>query len=215
MPREIILTPAQTDFILTHKDTLTAAELAAGAGITTGTLFRRLHRLCPGHVGRLAAVHKWRRDTVREAWPHMSAREIEEKYGINRRTAANIARRCGWSHDPATAARLLRKKSLNLSHHMGAERERKRTARFRLTRRMEELRVLSGMPQRTKFRFASAPRRVHAARHRLAARFRLLQDCGDAYTLIITPASLPVTRWGKPAEDWYARRYGFRFIRRD
>lgn len=89
----------------------------------------------------------------------------------------------------------------------------RRVRRWKLTRRMDELRVLSGEPQRTGFVFKSLPTPVRKAKCHLAEAFGYVPDPGEPLTLRYTPDTIrrPHGRGGWATERYYTEKYGLAF----
>lgn len=202
----------KTDYILAHVNDRPRAKVARDAGVSLNTVYR-IVREAGGEMlyGRTRRNAEWVR-IVKENYATMAGHEIERKYGITRNRANKIARDLGLRHTQETEERIRREAAERLIASRGHVDERKR--RWKLTRRMDELRVLSGQPQQTGFKFKSITRRAYAAKWYLCHRYGYYECEGEPYTLLYDGRTRRRPERGAVAsEEYYARKYKLKFER--
>lgn len=148
-----LVTQWQRDYIVAHINDRPRTDVARAAGVSVYTVYRLVRE----HGGELRHELATRRPDaegiVRRCYPVMATADISAKYGISHGTVNKIAAELGVTHGPE------------------------------VLRRMDELRFLSGQPQRTRFRFKAMPVRIHKAKWHLCRKYGYMADGTDAYTL--------------------------------
>lgn len=192
---------------------LTRAALAHLAKVSPSTLYRII-RAAGGRIDHTRSMRQeqWR-DTVRKLWPDHTGKEIERITGgeIRANRAKKIARELSLSHSPGTLRRIALQWQGALSQAHRPEVVARRAAKWKATRRLDELRVLACEPQRTRFRFRTEPRGAAGERHILLRRFNyFLADDGDRRTFYYDTQTHRT-----PFEARHTLKYGFRFLPAD
>lgn len=204
------------DYIAAHMDERPRAAIARRLGIATQTVHTYIARLAASYT---PIAHRPRNealwDIVRREYAERSGAEIDRAYGLPRGCAAQIARALGIRHDPDVAARVRATQLDNLRlASKDPDSVRRRTARWKRTRRMDELRVMAGEEQRTGFAFRQIPKRTEHAKQGLVFRRGYLYDEYDPLCLRYTPdtdrASRYPNKWAS-VEDYFTAKYGIVF----
>lgn len=109
------------------------------------------------------------KDIVRKYWPTMSWREISEAYlpELGKKSITYIATKVGVQHDEATQKRINKLRALNVLKGLTPESQAKKSAKYRATRRSEELRHKYGLERKTKIRFKEMSRSETYAKSKL------------------------------------------------
>ena len=151
------ISPEQRAYVIAHINDRPRAAVARAAGVSVCTVYRLVRE----HGGELRHDLATRREgieeTVRRHYHAMTASEISARFGYSK-TRVNVwARRLGVRHSPETEERIRREQLAQLAE--ARERADRKAAheKWRRRRRMDELRVLGGQPQQTRFRFAAMP----------------------------------------------------------
>lgn len=147
---------------------------------------------------------------VAELYPDHSQREIAELLGLGISRPGKIARRLGLTHSPETEERLkVKQMEKRMMAHTPEVWERA-ISKCRRKRRMEMRRLLGGEKQQTRYRLSIMPKKQRACLQRLARKF------GYIYTLnsyVVCYDEQTDRRLNMLYdEDYYARKYGVRFM---
>lgn len=211
----LLLTDEQREYVRRHINDRPRTEVARKAGIGITTLYR-LVRCYGGELmySRAKRNPEWER-LVRQHYATMSGHEIERRFGISENRANKIAHDLGLTHDAATTLRLRQKSAECLAEGRKNMDYQKRTAKWKRRRRMDELRLWEGKPQRTHHRFAQTPKRTYKAKWHLAQHYGYLTVDDQPFTMMYTadtrrlPANGKGKAWG--TEAYYTRRYKLEF----
>lgn len=201
------ISPEQRVYVIAHINDRPRAAVARAAGVSVYTVYRLVRE----HGGELRHDLSTKREgieeTVRRHYPTMTAGEISARFGYSK-TRVNVwARRLGVRHSPETEERIRREQLAQLAE---ARERADRKAAHEKWRRMDELRVLGGQPQQTRFRFAAMPVQARQTVWRMVAKRNYFQAEGDPFTLYYDGETSRV-----PTEDYLANKYGLRFIQAD
>lgn len=204
------------DYIAAHLDERPRAAIARRLGVATLTVHKYIVRLSRSYT---PTAHRPRNealwDIVRREYPGKTGSEIDRAYGLPLGSAAQIARALGVRHSPEVEARIRKIQRGNL---LRASKDPdcllRRTARWKRTRRTDELRVMGGERQRTGFAFRKIPKRTEHARNGLVFRRGYLYDESDPMCLRYTPdtdrSSRYPNKWAT-VEDYFTAKYGLVF----
>lgn len=178
-----LVTQWQRDYIVAHINDRPRTDVARAAGVSVHTVYRLVRE----HGGELRHELATRRpdaeDIVRRCYPVMATADISAKYGISHGTVNKIAAELGVTHGPEVLRRMGDERNARLAAAREATDREEAQRKRRITRRMDELRFLSGQPQRTRFRFKAMPVRIHKAKWHLCRKYGYMADGTDAYTL--------------------------------
>lgn len=204
------ISPEQRAYVIAHINDRPRAAVARAAGISTDSMYR-IVRANGGELRHdLATRCEGIEETVRRHYPAMTASEISARFGYSKKRVNVWARRLGVRHSPETEERIRREQLAQLAE--ARERADRKAAheKWRRRRRMDELRVLGGQPQQTRFRFAAMPVQARQTVWRMVAKRNYFQAEGDPFTLYYDGETSRV-----PTEDYLANKYGLRFIQAD
>lgn len=197
------------DYVVAHIDDRPRTKVAERCGISLSTLYRIVRE----HGGELNYNLTKKRNGIEERiskmYLTMSAREIAKELGVGKSTVARWARRLGVHHTQETIMRLQSETFRKLDYtrrHLDYEAIHKKRSR---TRRMEEWRVMSGLPQQTKFKVKVIPNRVYKAMWHLKDKYNYFFEA-DSATLFYDSQTKR-----RPNEQYYVSKYGIRFEQAD
>lgn len=207
------ITREQEEYIKAHLNDRPRTQVARDAGVSLATVYRIVRE--NGGVldyNRDRRNPEWER-IVRENYATMGGHEIERRYGMTRNRANKIARELGLRHNAETEERIRRENALRTSRLDRSLFEDRRKRRWKLVRRIDELRVLSGLPQRTRFKMKSMTNGAYKAKWNLIKRRGYIEST-DPYTLLCDGGTQRAPKCGNPraTEEYYARKYKLRFI---
>ena len=145
-------------------------------------------------------------EEISRMWLTMSASEIAQELGIGKTSVYRWAKNLGLQHTPETIIRLRKKSACNKEsykkRHLDFKAIHEKRSR---TRRMEELRVMSGLPQRTKFKIRMIPVKVYNVMWTLRKKYNYFFKT-DSATLYYDSQTNR-----NPNEQYYIDRYGIKF----
>ena len=199
------ITRWQRDYIIAHANDRPRTAVARAAGVSMTTVYSLVRK----HGGELRHELATRRpdaeDIVRRLYPVMATAEIAAKYGFRHNLVNKIAQELGVTHGPEVLRRMNEERNARLAAARATTDRKEAQRKRRVTRRMDELRFLSGQPQRTRFTFAALPKRIYKAKWHLCHNHGYAADGSDIYTL----------RYGngtrRVREAHYEKRYGLTF----
>lgn len=201
------ITQAQVDYVLAHINDRPRNNVAQAAGICMSTMYRIVRENGGQLRHDLATKHEGIEDTVRRHYPDMTASEISARFGYSKTRINTWAKRLGVRHSPETEERIRRENAARLA---GAKRcidYRAAHEKWRRKRRLDELRVLSGLPQRTRFRFAALTTQGRQTVWRMVRKRGYFQVDGEPRTLYYDGETMRVH-----TEARLAMKYGLHFV---
>ena len=146
---------------------------------------------------------EYKHKVVRELYPTHSATEIGKILGVTKAAVNNMAHRLGVRHNKDILIAFNRRFTEMTKRK---DIQEKRVAALRKTIRSDKMRVLSGLPQKTKRRFKTIPNRCLSARNYLIRRYNYFYDVeiGGLLTIFYDGETrrLPLDR-----EKYYADKY--------
>lgn len=202
------LTAEEKQMILLHLNDRPRYKAAQLCGVSMSTFYNYV-KLHDGQLDEYTCTKNPRYwETVKTYYPTMSAREIEAKFNIPKARVIAIAERLGLKHTPETEERLQKKIRERSLGARTPESFRRQVETWKKNRKMEHLRVMSGMKQQTKFRFAKMPERIYKAIWHLETKYNYFRDeeVGGLYTLFYDEQTRRSTK-----EHLYIKRYGLKF----
>ena len=197
------------DYVIAHINDRPRTNVAEHCGISLGTVYRIVRK----NGGEIKSELTKKRDGIEEQivnmYPTMSSSEIAKELGIGKTTVARWARRLGVHHTQETIMKLQDKTSWRLDYarrqldYKAIHKKRSRT------RRMEEWRVLSGLPQQTKFKVKVIPERIYKAMWTLSKKYNYFFDRDSAILYYDSQTKR------RPNEQYYVDKYGIKFEQAD
>ena len=176
-------------YIAAHLDDRPRTTVARAAGVSMNTLYRIVRELGGERRMELARRKPGVEEGVRRLYPLHTAAETAAMLGVGKAAVLRWAARLGVRHTAETEARI------------------REDSRWRLTRRRDELRVMSGERQRTGFRFAAMPPRSRQAKWYLCVRYGYLEAPSRPFALWYDRETVRTKK-----EAYFARKYGFEFL---
>lgn len=161
------------------------------------------------HRKRYAEMVKRRNEEkiVASLYKDHPIKDIMKITGLSWRRIRTISYALGISRDKETNIRFL-KNAIN-----DLELKKRMSQKIKLVRKMEVMRVMGGLPQKTKLRITLVPIKTRRAANRLSFYynyFRLIDDHGP-YTVFYDNN----TKRKEKLEELYKKRYGFNFVPSD
>lgn len=201
------ITQEQVDYVVAHIDDRPRTAVARAAGMSMTTLYRivRLHggALCPERSRR----NPEHAEIVRRCYPVMTTREIADRYGINYGRVNKIARDLGVSHGPEVRERMRAENAERVRASRSKIDFAASAAKRKRKRRMDELRVMSGLPQRTRLKFAALSTQGRQTVWRMVKKRNYFQVEGEPFTLYYDGETNRV-----PTEARLSKKYGLHFV---
>ena len=208
-----VITQDVIDFVLAHKDDFPRKKYIAMSGVCSMTFYKILKKY--GNV--VFPKRDVERDTeiIKECYPLMSASEIHGKYNIPKNIIKKIVKEFNLRHTEETEIRLKEKRIAAMKI---AIKDIDRVAivnKWKKTRRLEEIRLLSGMPQKTGIYICPLNKKARTAKHNLISKYKYFSSLKQPFTLYYD--SLPqrvINRqgaWARFDEEFYSKEYGFKF----
>lgn len=207
------ITEEQEAYIKAHINDRPRVDVARKAGISVNTLYVYV-RLFGGEKRYELSTRdaEWER-IVRENYPFMSGHEIERKFNITRNRANKIAHSLGLKHNDETIARLKRERVESATRARNASSEAKRKAKWKARRRLDEMRVWEGKPQKTRFRFRVMSQKAYKAKWCLCNKRGYIEST-DPYILLYdkhTKRTVSNMRYCG-TEKFYEEKYKLKFL---
>ena len=148
------ITQQQADYIRAHVNDRPRVKVARDAEVSLDTVYR-IVREAGGELRHdLSTKREGIEDTVRAYYPTMTAPEICARFGYSKTRINMWARRLGVRHSAETEERIRQENMARLAEAKKHIDYKAMGERLKRKRRMDELRVLSGLPQRTRLKFA-------------------------------------------------------------
>ena len=202
--------PEGVAYALAHITERPLTQVARRAGLSLSTVYRLARQAGAPLDGGRDRKREGVERLIARLYPHMTASEIARETGMCKSTVNHWARRLGVAHSPETLERIAREQAARRATAWTAETARKRAEATRRRRRMDELRILSGQPQETRFRFKRMPRRCYKAIWHYVNHRGYFQVDGEPYSLYYDGQTRRT-----PLEDRAAARHGLRFLPAD
>lgn len=203
MPRR--LTEEQLKYIKAHVNDFPRKEVAEKAGITVQTLHRYINR-----YGAKKKCHKLSKETIakiQDLYITMTAKEISEKLNIPKATIQCLVCKHGFKHNEKTLDRISRERRKPLSKYWNEERYAEKGMRMHIMYKMDEIRVMSGMPQKTRLRMRKLTNRALNAKMYLKKKYNYFYSKGEPFVLCFDEDTKRSKR-----EQYYTEKFGFQFI---
>lgn len=197
------------DYVIEHINDRPRTKVAEHCGISLATLYRIVRE----NGGEIRSELTKKRDGIEEQiskmWLTMSASEIAKELGVGKTTVARWARRLGLHHTQETIKRLQDKTSWRLDYARRQLNYKAISKKRSRTRKMDEWRVMSGLPQQTKFKIKVIPKRVYQAMWSLSDKYNYFFET-DSATLYYDSQTRR-----RPNEQYYIDKYGIKFEQAD
>lgn len=201
------ITQAQVDYVLAHINDRPRRKVAEAAGLSITTVYLIVRE----HGGELRHDLSTKRegieDTVRAYYPTMTAPEICARFGYSKTRVNMWARRLGVRHSAETEERIRQENMARLAEAKKHIDYKAMGERLKRKRRMDELRMLSGLPQRTRFKFAALSTQGRQTVWRMVRKHNYFQMDGEPRTLYYDGETRRVH-----TEARLAKKYGLHFV---
>lgn len=158
-------------YILDHINDRPRTLVAKNAGVSLSKMYN-LVRKYGGNIDH--SLCRPKENVIQrmiEMFPTHTAPECAKALGISRSSAVRWSHRLGLVHNEETEQRIIRQRDLTLKKCRQNIDTEKRARTWKRRRKMDELRVLSGQEQKTKFRFKFLPRRLYLAMYYLSKQY--------------------------------------------
>ena len=197
------------DYVIAHINDRPRTLVAQHCGISMSTVYSIVRANGGELKSELTKKHEGIEDQITRMWPTMSASEIAKELGIGKTSAARWAKKLGLHHTPETIRRLQMKFSLKLDYIKRQMDYNAIHAKRSRSRRIDEWRVMSGLPQRTKFKVRTIPRKVYAAMWNLQHKYNYFFEPGTSTLYYDSQTDR------RPNEQYYIDKYGIKFEQAD
>lgn len=155
-------------------------------------------------------------NTVKQAFPTMSASEIFNKYGIPKHIVWRIVFRLKLKHTPETLKRFRQEYTDRLlATHLRPESVKQRVRKRKATIKLEYYRVWEGKPQKTRLKLRVLTKRAYNAKNKMINMYGyILSD--DPYTILYDNNTRRRPHDGEKrprfrTEEYYTEKFHFHF----
>lgn len=198
------ITEEQVAWVAAHLNDRPRAAAIRASGLSARSFYRLVRRLGGEFDYSRSRATEGIEEAVRELFPHMSCYELAARLGTKHQTVLRWAHRLGVEHTEETRQRIAAKSAECLGKYRHRVDYRASARKRSRMRRMDELRVLSGLPQRTRYHIRTMPARHTKARWRLSKLgYTISED--NPYVLLYDGQT------HRCREKLMAERYGFKF----
>ncbi|EJW98546.1 hypothetical protein EVA_13347 [gut metagenome] len=204
------------EYIIAHINDRPRIAIARKAGVSISTVYDIARKVgAEMLVERAKRNPKWEA-IVRKYYPTMAGHEIERAFGITFNRANKIAADLGLRHNPETEERLLREARERMKNNLSKSDNETRIKKWKVRRRIDELRIMEGKPQRTRLRFRNMPKRTYAIVSHLVRTYGYIKSADDPYTLFYNGKTKrrivgPLSRRKVGTEQYYEKKYHLKF----
>lgn len=203
MPRR--LTQEQIDYIKAHINDYPRKEVARKAGVMVNTLYRYINL-----YDAEKKTTKLSKETIKEIgnlYITKTAKEISEKLGIPKTTIQCLVQKFGFRHNEETLKRISGERRKSLDNYWNQERYAEKGKKMHRMYKMDEIRVMSGMPQKTRLRMRNLSTKALNAKMYLRKKYNYYYSKGEPFILCFDEETKRTQR-----EQYYAEKFGFQFI---
>ena len=201
------LTQQQVDYIRAHANDRPRTKVARDAGVSMSTLYRIVREAGGEMRHDLSTRHEGIEDTVRAYYPTMTATEICARFGYSKTRINTWAKRLGVRHSAETDERIKNEKIERINDIRKRVNFQAASEKRRRKRRTDELRKLSGLPQKTRFRFSTLPAKTVKTIWRMVNKRNYFQMEGKRLVLYYDNSTRRTN-----AEKYLTKKYGLRFV---
>ena len=201
------ITQQQVDYVLAHINDRPRVKVARDAGVSLDTVYR-IVREAGGELRHdLSTKREGIEEAVRRYYPTMTAKEISAQFGYSKTRVNTWAKRLGVRHTPETEQRIKTERMARLAEARAQMDYKAAHDKWRRKRRYDELRVMSGLPQRTRFKFAALSTQGRQTVWRMVRKHNYFQMDGEPRTLYYDGDTRRVY-----TEARLAKKYGLHFV---
>lgn len=202
MPRS--LEKWQLDYIKEHINDFPRKDVAKKAGVKVATLYRYVKIL--GGTNKPIISDGQKREIAR-LYPTMSAKEISERIGVSVSSVVWQAKKQGLSHNKEAQGKINLSRASALRKYWNKEKYAEKGKRMHRMHKMEQLRVMSGIPQATKLRIRKLSPKALNAKMYLRKKYNYFYSSGEPFVLCYDEETKRAKR-----EKYYAEKFGFSFV---
>lgn len=202
-------------FIIAHKD-MKRCELAEAAGVSRNTVWNvlRKHGLPHRHADYSKSLGEERvaeiKDYIREHFATTRTADIAERFGIPKYMVSAWAKKMGLTKTPEYIAESYRLNGPRIKAALTPQKIAKRTATYHRHRRMELMRIQSGLPRKTRMPFAALPFKTTIAMKRLCWRFNYFRGEDRSKRVVYYDEETHIIP--DRFVEHYKKKYGIQFI---
>lgn len=211
--KQHIISQEQIDFVVAHKDDFPRNKYIRLSGLCKATFYKILKK--QGNVSFTKSNRQREIEIVKKHYPTMSTAEIVEKYKISKYIVVKTVRRFGLRHTTDTEKRLGEKRAEAMKKAIKGKDRTLWTEKWKKIRRMEEMRVMCGMPQQTNIYICPLSKKARHTKRNLISKYRYFSVPKEPFTLCYDSLTQRVNgrlgRWKDFDENFYAKKYGFIF----
>lgn len=176
-------------------------------GVSVKFLYKILHDCnCKiEHKRPVQKPNKKRDEQIAKLYTNHSVKEIAEIIGCHPSTVGKAAKRLKLTHSNETIERLKKNSLANLKKAYEKTTISKRVKSWQRTMQIEKFRVISCIPQQTRFKFADMPIKAYHAKYNLITKHGYFAFEGEPYTIGYDRNTHRMN------EEYYKNKYGFSF----
>lgn len=204
------ITQAQVDFVLAHLNDRPRCKVAQAAGISMTAMYRIVRENGGELRYDLSTKHEGIEDTVRRYYPDMTASEISARFGYSKTRINTWAKRLGIRHSPETEERIMKESADRLTEARRNMDHKAAHDKWRRRRKLDEIRIMSGLRQKTRFKFATLSTQGRQTVWRFVRDFNYFTIDGERNTLYYDSETHRT-----PFEARHEKKYGIRFMPAD
>jgi transposase len=195
------------DIIKAHINERPRYKLAQRMGVSVKFLYKILHDCnCKiEHKRPVQKPNKKRDEQIAKLYTNHSVKEIAEIIGCHPSTVGKAAKRLKLTHSNETIERLKKNSLANLKKAYEKTTISKRVKSWQRTMQIEKFRVISCIPQQTRFKFADMPIKAYHAKYNLITKHGYFAFEGEPYTIGYDRNTHRMN------EEYYKNKYGFSF----
>lgn len=202
------ITQKQIDYVLSHFRDCTRKKLAKDAGMSMASLYLILGRYRLNSDKEKEKKEK-EEQQLRKLFPNHESKEIAHILGITASAVRKRAKRLNLKRSDEFIKKGKAKKRETLASNVRKSDKKKRVRTWKLHRRMDEIRFMSGMPQKTKFRMKVYPKKTYTAMYYLCRTYGYEFSDSDYFELI-RPEPYNKERFAK-VEEYHSNKYKIKF----
>lgn len=202
MPRS--LKEWQLNYIKEHINDFPRKDVAKKAGIKVATLYKYVKVF--GGISKPVISEEQKKEIVR-LYPTMSVKDIAEYLGISMSSVIYQATKNNLSHNKETQAKINKSRASSLRRYWSKERYAANGRKHHRMYKMEQLRIISGIPQETKLRIRNLSPKALNAKMYLRKKYNYFYSSGEPFVLCYDEETRRAKR-----EKYYTEKFGFSFV---
>lgn len=160
-----------TRYAIEHINDRPRTAVAKEAGISISFMYSLVRKHGGEQLHHLAKKRENIEEQIARLYPNHTHREIADMLGIGRTTVQRWKDKLGLHHSEEYEEQMIRKRNMKLREGRKRIDYTKSAEKRSKARRRDELRAMSGLPQKTKFHISFVPNRIYAKMWYLANKY--------------------------------------------